>query len=141
MDQLADKMEAELESATASGDLAELTAACAKVHGTASFREHLSPSVVAAAEKALTKAKLLGSFRAFDVDGDDSLDAKELKAILQRGTGKSMRDEDVQAIIDAFDKNSDGKLQLDEFVEAMTALDTSLSASTTNAATAAGDAP
>ena len=132
MDQLADKMEAELRSATASGDLAALTAACAKVHGTGSFSEHLTPSVVAAAEKALIKAKLCESFQAFDIDGDDALDAKELKAILQRGTGKSMSNEDVQAIITAFDQNHDGKLQLDEFVEAMLALDTSHSAGSTS---------
>ena len=58
----ADKMEAELAAATKSGDVAALEAACAKMHGAGSLKEHLSPSIVSAAEAALEKARQSGIY-------------------------------------------------------------------------------
>lgn len=58
MDQLTDAVEAELRRATVSGDPSALSAALAKIHGTGSLREHVSSSVVQAAEAALDEAKV-----------------------------------------------------------------------------------
>ena len=87
------------------------------MHKSSKFGE--SKGVTMAAEATV---KLYEAFLKFDVDGSNSVNAAELKAILQRKTtGTSMSDEDVQAIIEAFDKNGDGELQIKEFINAMTA--------------------
>ena len=58
------------------------------------------------------------------MDENGSLSLAELKAILQReGGGASMQDEEVEELLAYFDSGGDDALQLDEFLNAMAALD------------------
>ena len=60
--------------------------------------------------------KLRKAFEAFDQDGSGAVTAEELMAILERpGGGAPLAKESAQAIVNAFDKNADGKLQYEEF--------------------------
>jgi hypothetical protein len=74
--------------------------------------------------KALPKEALeaaRAAFAVFDVDGNGSLSAEELKEILRRPTGNknggstALSDEEVASIIATFDVDGDGELQFEEF--------------------------
>eukprot|EP01080_Neovahlkampfia_damariscottae_P009328 gene9328-1415_t len=57
-------------------------------------------------------------FKEFDLDGNGYLDKEELA----KGTkkmGLSFTDEMIDNMIESADKNKDGKIQLDEFLEIM----------------------
>ena len=59
---------------------------------------------------------IAAAFALFDVDGDGSLSVAEMQQVLQRpGGGAPLSDEEVQAVIDEFDENGDGVLQIEEF--------------------------
>lgn len=66
------------------------------------------------------------AFDMFDVDGNGSLDADELLAILTRQTahGATMDIEDAKALVSYFDKDGNGMLDFNEFVEAITSIGT-----------------
>jgi hypothetical protein len=65
--------------------------------------------------------KLLAAFELYDDDGSGTLSADELLQILMRGDS-SITAEDAQEIVEDFDRNGDGVLQLSEFIETITAL-------------------
>ena len=61
------------------------------------------------------------AFSTFDQDQSGTLTASEMMGILTRsGGGKPMSRNDAQKLIDAFDVNGDGMLNLEEFVAAFT---------------------
>lgn len=71
---------------------------------------------MAAPSSAPIAPSIAEAFALFDEDGDGSLSVKELQQVLQRpGGGAPMSDEEVQAVIDTFDANGDGVLQIEEF--------------------------
>ena len=72
---------------------------------------------------AETKAKMKRSFKLFDKDGNGKIDNAELKALLSRMGNQDTRilsDEDIQELINDFDEDADGKLDIDELVNAWT---------------------
>ena len=62
------------------------------------------------------------SFKGMDTDGNGTIDAQEFKAALLKN-GEHVTDEDVQVIIASIDKNGDGVIQLNEFIEFMSSDD------------------
>lgn len=62
------------------------------------------------------------SFKAMDTDGNGTIDAQEFKAALLQN-GEHVTDEDVNVIIASIDKNGDGVIQLNEFIEFMSSDD------------------
>ena len=73
------------------------------------------------ADDSLRKA-----FRLFDSDGSGKLSAQELKGILTRmGDGNNQLSEaDAQEIIDGADKDADGQLDINEFVNLIKSMET-----------------
>ena len=66
-----------------------------------------------------SKEALAAAFRKFDTDGSGKLGAKEIVDILTRpGTGATLSESDAQEIVNAFDTNADGELDLEEFTDA-----------------------
>ena len=67
------------------------------------------------------------AFAAFDKDNSGSIDKDELKAILTRKgaacEGLTFSDEDAEELLESFDTNGDGVLQLTEFIELMLSFD------------------
>ena len=65
--------------------------------------------------KAERRAKLEKAFKVFDADGSGTLDSAEMMKILTRESGDcaGMKIEDAKEIIEAFDKNGDGVLNLE----------------------------
>ena len=61
------------------------------------------------------------AFRKFDDDGSGTIDAGELVAILTRetGSGTAMSLEEAKALIAEFDTNGDGRLDIEEYMNAM----------------------
>jgi hypothetical protein len=60
----------------------------------------------------------------FDTDGNGSLSAEELVAILTRSSGgAALSTEQAEALIKQFDTNNDGELQLEEFCGEQVELD------------------
>ena len=72
-----------------------------------------------------TRAELLAEFAAFDTDGNGTIDAEELRAILTRpGSGTTAMDKEEAEVIlmiltELFDKNADGKLSVAEVADAI----------------------
>ncbi|WAR18684.1 CALM-like protein [Mya arenaria] len=60
--------------------------------------------------------ELLSSFRLFDKDNNGYIDPKELTRVLT-GLGEKMKREEVQEMFKSADKNADGKIHYEEFVE------------------------
>jgi pyruvate/2-oxoglutarate dehydrogenase complex dihydrolipoamide acyltransferase (E2) component len=68
---------------------------------------------------AATAADMRAAFRVFDKDGSGTLSADEMTAILTRKDGgHALALEDAKKLIARFDKNGDGVLDFEEFVEA-----------------------
>lgn len=66
-----------------------------------------------------SKAEIAKAFALFDTDSSGKLSVQEILAILTRSsTGSALSLEDAQEIIDIFDEDDDGELDLNEFVEA-----------------------
>ena len=58
------------------------------------------------------------AFQIFDKDGSGSLSVSELRAVLQRpGGGAALTDDEVREIIALWDKDGDGELQYEEFIQ------------------------
>merc|ERR1719454_1623651 len=64
-----------------------------------------------------SKQDIEDAFNVFDKDKSGTITAKELRSILQRGDSTLTLNE-VYEIIDDFDTNNDGELNLEEFVNA-----------------------
>lgn len=62
------------------------------------------------------------SFKTMDTDGNGTIDAQEFKVALLKN-GEHVTDEDVNVIIASIDKNGDGVIQLNEFIEFMSSDD------------------
>lgn len=60
--------------------------------------------------------QIMGAFRKFDVNGDGSIEASEIAAVLI-GCDPFWNDATVNALICNIDKNNDGCIQYDEFVD------------------------
>mmetsp|Transcript_36547 Transcript_36547/g.96451 ORF Transcript_36547/g.96451 Transcript_36547/m.96451 type:complete len:222 (+) Transcript_36547:111-776(+) len=73
----------------------------------------------------LEKNKLRQAFKTFDTDGSGTLSKDELINILTReGGGAALSPEVAEALIAEFDKNGDGVLDVDEFIECWSAVGT-----------------
>eukprot|EP00966_Prymnesium_polylepis_P316178 7305542-Prymnesium_polylepis.1 len=70
--------------------------------------------------KMTTASQLFDAFELFDVDNDGRLSVTEMLALLTRpGSGNTaLTLEDAQEVVDRFDQDGDGMLDLDEFVKA-----------------------
>lgn len=68
-----------------------------------------------------SKAELKQAFRTFDIDGSGTLTAEEFLNVLTRGESE-FTEEDAMDLINEFDTNGDGELDMDEFIAAMTAV-------------------
>jgi len=80
----------------------------------------------AAAARDATEGDLVAAFKIFDTDGNGTLTADELKAILQRPSPGStpMSDADISYLIECFDgsvagSKKDGLLDVNEFIKAL----------------------
>jgi len=58
------------------------------------------------------------AFKVFDIDGNGTIDEKELRATMNK-LGENLSDADVKAMIHAADKNGDGKIDYEEFIKMM----------------------
>jgi hypothetical protein len=58
--------------------------------------------------------QLRAAFAVFDRDGSGALDADEMRAVLSRPVGGKVSAQRVEQVIKQFDKNGDGKIQIDE---------------------------
>jgi len=67
-------------------------------------------------KQTMTNEKLQQAFRLFDKDGNGSIEADEIKAVL--GDSK-MTPQQIDDIIKQVDENGDGSIQFDEFVNMM----------------------
>ena len=67
---------------------------------------------------ALDQAAIRRAFELFDTDGDGALSVEEMQAVLKRPGPQMLSDEDVQNVINDFDKNGDGVLQYADPVHA-----------------------
>lgn len=63
--------------------------------------------------------ELREAFKAFDKNGDDIIDAKELKQAMLN-LGEDLTDADINEMIRAADKDGDGQVHYEEFVNMMT---------------------
>ncbi|KAI8014271.1 putative calcium-binding protein CML29 [Camellia lanceoleosa] len=61
-------------------------------------------------------SRLVEAFRAFDSDNDGSITAAELRGIMS-SLGYNPSEEDVEAMMQKGDKNKDGVLSIEEFLE------------------------
>ncbi|XP_044474908.1 probable calcium-binding protein CML29 [Mangifera indica] len=68
------------------------------------------------AEKMSNILSLVNTFKAFDSDNDGSITAAELGGILS-SLGHTASEEDVSAMVQQADKDKDGLLSLEEFLE------------------------
>lgn len=66
-------------------------------------------------KKNISEEKLRASFKTFDKDGNGTISADEVKAVL----GTQMSDEAVNNIIKQVDENDDGEIQFEEFCNLM----------------------
>eukprot|EP00762_Andalucia_godoyi_P003924 ANDGO_05631.mRNA.1 Caltractin len=66
--------------------------------------------------------EVLKAFRLFDDDGTGRISLKNLRRVA-RELGENMTDEELQAMIDEFDKDGDGEISADEFHAIMTSSD------------------
>ena len=80
-----------------------------------------------ALKKLIHKAIILRSpirkaFNEFDANGDGFITKKEFKNVMRRQKGRyyCVSDAQLNAMVDTYDKNGDGKIDYDEFVLAMT---------------------
>lgn len=70
-------------------------------------------------QPAISTPALRAAFAAFDTNQDGTLDASELKAVLMRPDGgQAYTDAEAQAVIDRYDLNGDGVMQIEEMVTA-----------------------
>lgn len=60
--------------------------------------------------------QMRNAFRVFDIDGNGLIDADELRLTMQE-LGEKLTDRDVEAMIVAVDKNRDGKIDYEEFIQ------------------------
>lgn len=60
------------------------------------------------------------AFKVFDMDGNGTIDEKELRVTMKK-LGEKLSDEDIRAMIRAADKNGDGKIDYEEFIKMMLA--------------------
>jgi calmodulin len=58
------------------------------------------------------------AFKVFDIDGNGTIDEKELRATMNK-LGENLSDADVKAMIHAADRNGDGKIDYEEFIKMM----------------------
>jgi Ca2+-binding EF-hand superfamily protein len=59
------------------------------------------------------------AFALFDLDGNGSISREELREVLTRqGGGAPLSQQDAQEIIEEFDENGDGELQIEEVCDA-----------------------
>ena len=65
-------------------------------------------------------SELRDAFARFDANGDGFLSYNELVGIFTRpGGGNPMTDADARAFVERHDKNGDGRLDLEEFADAL----------------------
>jgi len=64
--------------------------------------------------------EMRAAFKVFDIDGNGTIDEKELRATMKK-LGENLSDDDVKAMIKAADKNNDGKVDYEEFIKMMLA--------------------
>lgn len=79
------------------------------------FYEYMRPIV----DKKESLETIRNSFKAFDLDGDGYVDAKELKAKLSELQGQDIPMDEIYSIIASVDSNGDGKIDLEEFIALM----------------------
>ena len=72
---------------------------------------HLSPDV---------RAQLKAVFQEFDLDGDGFLSAEELRAAMVR-FDEHLTEGEAKALVERYDRGSDGRLNVDEFLRALDA--------------------
>lgn len=66
----------------------------------------------------MEREKLRKAFKTFDTDGSNTLSRDELKMIFTRpGGGEPLSDDVAEALIEEFDKNGDGQLDMEEFID------------------------
>ena len=85
----------------------------------------LTPEQMAKIEAAseideVRRQEYLNAFAALDTDGGGTLDGQELIGVMAH-LGEDMEPEDAQKLIDECDKDGDGDISFDEFIDLMTA--------------------
>jgi len=81
--------------------------------GLVSYTEFLSRAIQVQPRACCSREALLAAFCFFDADNSGKISLEELKCILQRQP--QITSQDCQSILDQFDVNEDGGLDLDEF--------------------------
>lgn len=69
-------------------------------------------------QKRTEEEEMRHAFRIFDMDGNGFIDAKELK-VTMCNLGENLSDRDVKRMMKLADKNSDGKIDYEEFISMM----------------------
>lgn len=79
--------------------------------------------VAAVSERILARNprdEILKAFRLFDDDETGRISLRNMRRVA-RELGETIGDEELQAMIDEFDRNGDGEIDADEFMSIMTA--------------------
>lgn len=58
------------------------------------------------------------AFKLFDDDGSGKITLRKLKKVAKE-LGETLSDQEIQAMIDEFDKDGDGQINIDEFLSIM----------------------
>eukprot|EP00173_Palmaria_palmata_P002152 Plantae.Rhodophyta-Palmaria_palmata.ctg23364.p1 GENE.Plantae.Rhodophyta-Palmaria_palmata.ctg23364~~Plantae.Rhodophyta-Palmaria_palmata.ctg23364.p1 ORF type:complete len:154 (-),score=39.04 Plantae.Rhodophyta-Palmaria_palmata.ctg23364:154-615(-) len=85
--------------------------------GTIDFDEFLTLMAAKLKHQDL-RSEMLKSFKLFDKDGSGKISANELEAVL-RGFGQSLTPEEIEDTLREADKNNDGEIDIQEFIEMM----------------------
>uniref|UniRef100_A0A7S4IS33 EF-hand domain-containing protein n=1 Tax=Vannella robusta TaxID=1487602 RepID=A0A7S4IS33_9EUKA len=78
--------------------------------GEVDFEEFLQLLLVIEREEDLRAA-----FNKFDLDGNGSIDRKELSQVFQKMSGRQPTEEELDQMFDEADENKDGEISFDEF--------------------------
>jgi centrin-3 len=64
------------------------------------------------------RQEMIKAFQLFDTNNTGRIDLRALRRVA-RELGENMSDDELQAMIDEFDKDQDGEINLEEFLEIM----------------------
>jgi len=63
--------------------------------------------------------EILKAFKLFDEEGDNTISVKNLRRVA-RELGENLSDQELEAMVEEFDSDGDGKINQEDFINIMT---------------------